>query len=115
MQGQGNLMVSHVLGQCQKIQIISGGITLQDENALDAKDFSFGRYCDRGTVVIHYRCFQRYLPNQLTHSGFNTIETAKNLDRTLYTCSFPAGNGLELKQNFVKMLAQVGQYAVGIL
>jgi len=42
--------------------------------------------------MLDYGCFQGALSDELANSRFNSIQTAKNLDWTLYTRCFPACN-----------------------
>src|SRR6185437_8507498 len=86
-------LVAHVGREGYEVEVVTGRIALEDQGALDAQDFLLRRHDDVRALTAHNSRFERLAANQLPHAGFNSIQAAENLHRTLHPSGFPAGDG----------------------
>ena len=103
-----------MIGQGDEIEIVAGGVPPQDQHAFDPQHFGFCREGELFTQVLDLDGFQRLIPDQLPHPGFDAVQAAENLDRTLDASGLPAGDRLQFSQRLVETLPEIGQDMIGV-
>lgn len=114
LQCKCNAVISHVIRQSNEVKIVSGGVALENQYSFNAQNFTLGRNGNSFAVVVHNRCFQRLIADQLPNPSFDTIEATENLHGTLYSGSFPASHRFKFLEHIVEATAQVSQNMICI-
>ena len=66
------------------------------------------------TLVFDLGGFQRLIPDQLSHPGFDAVQAAENLHRTLDAGCLPTGDRLQFGQHLVEALPKIEQNMIGV-
>lgn len=109
LQRKCNAVIAHVICQRNEIKVISCSVTLENQYPLDAQNFTLGRNGNSFAVVVHNRCFQRFIADQLPNPCFDAIKAIENLHRALYAGSFPARHRFKFLEYVIEAAAQVSQ------
>lgn len=72
------------------------------------------RDCNLLAQVLDLCGFERFVPNQLSHTGFDAVQIPDNLHGTFDACCFPPRNRLQLGEHLVEALLEIGQDMIGI-
>jgi len=114
LQCKCHVVVTHVVCQRNEVKVISGGVTLENQHALDAQNFTFSRNGKPLAVVVHNRGFQRFITDQLPNASFNAIKATENLHRALYAGCLPASHRFEFFEHRIEAMSQVCQYMISV-